>query len=67
MRRKETRNLPEPGLKQEVAITLQADTSLQEALEGVALPVKAVDNVGSWYLDQKGSLQERAGGETYQA
>lgn len=44
---KETCNLPKSSLQQEVAVALQANTSLQEALKSVALPAKTIDNVST--------------------
>ena len=40
--------LPDARLQQEVATALEADASLEEGLERVALPVEAVDDVGAW-------------------
>jgi hypothetical protein len=39
--------LPDPGLKQEIAVALKPDARLEEALERVALPVEAVDDLGA--------------------
>ena len=40
-------NLPDPRLEQEVTAAFQTNTCFQEALESVALPVKAVDDFGA--------------------
>jgi len=47
--------LPDPSVKQKVTVGFQADASLQERLESVALPVQAVDDLGSRF--NEGSLQ----------
>lgn len=46
-------HLPSPGRQQQITIVLQSDTSLEEHLQSVPLPVERVDNVGSG-LDERG-------------
>ena len=48
-------HLPDTSLKQQVAAALETDASLQECLQRIALPVQAVDDVGT-RLDKR-SLQ----------
>ena len=48
-------HLPDTSLKQQVTAALETDASLQECLQRVALPVQAVDDVGT-RLDKR-SLQ----------
>jgi len=40
--------LPNPGLEEQVGVTLQADASFEEALKGIALPVETVDDLSAW-------------------
>jgi hypothetical protein len=47
--------LPNPTLKQKIAVVLQPNASFQERIESIALPVQAVNNVGT-RLDER-SLQ----------
>lgn len=42
--------LPDPGLQQQIAASLEADAGLQETLERIALPVQAVDDVGAYMM-----------------
>lgn len=39
--------LPDPSLKQKITVALQPNAGLQERLEGIALPVQAVDNIST--------------------
>jgi hypothetical protein len=39
--------LPDPGFQQQIRIAFQADASLKERFESVALPVEAVHNIGA--------------------
>ena len=38
---------PNTSLKKQIGVTLQPDTSFEEALKSVALPVEVVDDVGT--------------------
>lgn len=40
-------HLPDPGVKQQIGVALQANASLEETLEGVALPVETVDDLSA--------------------
>ena len=54
--------LPNASLEQEVAAALEADARLEERLESVALPVEAVDDVGTG-LDERGLEHVREQGQ----
>ncbi len=41
-------HLPDTRLKEQVAAAFEANARLQESFERIALPVQAVDNVGTY-------------------
>lgn len=42
------RKSPDSSLKKHIAVCFQANTSFQETLKGIALPVKAVNHLSSY-------------------
>lgn len=47
-KRQNSRHLPDTSLQEQVTVALEPNAGLQETLQCVTLPAKAVNNIGTW-------------------
>lgn len=60
-------HLPDPGIKEEIAVALDTDAGLEEGLERVALPVEAIDDFSAYRKENMSEVLNQDNRYPYQA